>query len=83
MGDFARVCDPASRFDSSSEGSSAECGAEVSKRGSVKIQFGLLFCQTGEIQNAKNYLKKAFETDLNWRVTALDDADLQPIWDSI
>jgi len=35
---FARVCDPASRFDSSSERNSAQCRAEVSKRGGGKIQ---------------------------------------------
>jgi len=35
-------------------------------------------CQLGEIKNAKNYLKEAFEIDSNWRAAALDDPDLQP-----
>jgi hypothetical protein len=80
---LARICDSASRFDSGSEGSSAEGRAEVSKEAAIKYNLACYFCQTGDIQNAKNYLKKAFEIDLNWRVAALDDIDLQPIWDSI
>jgi hypothetical protein len=40
-------------------------------------------CQAGEIQNAKNYLKKAFEIDLNWRVAALEDEDLKLLWQSL
>jgi tetratricopeptide (TPR) repeat protein len=53
------------------------------KEAAIKYNLACYFCQMGEIQNAKNYLKKAIEIDLNWRVTALDDADLQPIWHSI
>jgi len=37
----------------------------------------------GEIENAKNYLKEAFEIDLNWRAAALEDEDLMPLWDSL
>jgi hypothetical protein len=37
----------------------------------------------GDIENAKNYLRKAFEIDLNWRKAALDDEDLRPLWDSL
>jgi tetratricopeptide (TPR) repeat protein len=40
-------------------------------------------CQLGEIKNAKDYLKKAFEIDSNWRATALDDQDLRLVWDSL
>jgi|SRR5882757_1706989 tetratricopeptide (TPR) repeat protein len=53
------------------------------KEAALKYNLACYFCQTEDIQNAKNYLKKAFEIDLNWRVAALEDADLQPIWDSI
>jgi hypothetical protein len=28
-------------------------------------------------------LKEAFEIDLNWRVAALDDPDLQPLWNDL
>jgi hypothetical protein len=37
----------------------------------------------GEIETAKQYLKRTFEIDLNWRVAALDDEDLRPLWDSL
>src|SRR5205823_6844446 len=53
------------------------------KEAVIKYNLACYFCQTGDIKTAKSYLKKAFEIDLNWRVAALEDADLQPIWDSI
>jgi tetratricopeptide (TPR) repeat protein len=53
------------------------------KEPAIKYNLACYFCQIGDIETAKGYLKKAFEIDLNWRVVALDDADLQPIWDSI
>src|SRR6266481_833955 len=53
------------------------------KEPAIKYNLACYFCQTGDIKTAKNYLKKAFEIDLNWRVAALQDTDLQPIWDSI
>jgi Tfp pilus assembly protein PilF len=40
-------------------------------------------CQLGETKSAKDYLKKAFELDLNWRKAALEDEDLKPLWDSL
>lgn len=40
-------------------------------------------CQLGEIENTKDYLKKAFEIDSTWRLQALDDEDLKPVWDSL
>jgi tetratricopeptide (TPR) repeat protein len=49
----------------------------------IKYNLACYFCQTGDIQNAKNYLKKTFEIDLNWRITALEDEDLKPLWDSL
>ena len=83
MDNFVGVCDSASKFDSSSERSSAQCRAEVSKRAGDKIQFGLLFLSDRRHQKAKNYLKKAFEIDLNWRMAALEDEDLKPLWESL
>jgi hypothetical protein len=35
------------------------------------------------METAKDYLKKAFEIDLNWRTAALNDDDLKPLWDSL
>jgi tetratricopeptide (TPR) repeat protein len=41
------------------------------------------YCQLGEMEKAKRYLKEAFEIDLNWRKAALADEDLRPFWDSL
>jgi tetratricopeptide (TPR) repeat protein len=49
----------------------------------IKYDLACYFCQTGNIDSAKNYLKKAFEIDLNWRMTALEDEDLKPLWESL
>jgi len=50
------------------------------KEAIIKYNLACYFCQTEEIENAKNYLKKALEIDSSWRITALDDSDLQPLW---
>src|SRR5438552_8350596 len=57
--------------------------AKFPKEPAVKYNLACYFCQTGDIQNAKYYLKKAFEIDLNWRTAALQDEDLQPLWESL
>jgi len=56
---LARVCDSASRFDSGSERSSAECGVEVSKRGCDKIQFGVLFFSDRRHPKCRTLFKKS------------------------
>jgi predicted Zn-dependent protease len=53
------------------------------KEAVIKYNLACYFCQTGDIQNAKNYLKEAFEIDLNWRVAALEDEDLKLLWESL
>lgn len=53
------------------------------KEPAIKYNLACYFCQTGEIQNAKNYLKKAFEVDSTWRIAALEDEDLKPLWESL
>jgi tetratricopeptide (TPR) repeat protein len=49
----------------------------------IKYNLACYFCQTGDISTAKSYLKKAFEIDLNWRMAALEDEDLKPLWESL
>ena len=49
----------------------------------IKYNLACYCCQLGEIENAKNYLKKVFEVDSTWRLQALDDEDLRPLWDSL
>ena len=38
-------------------------------------------CQLGQIHSAKQYLKQAFRIDSDWRLQALEDEDLKPLWD--
>ena len=38
-------------------------------------------CQSNRIDSAKQYLKQAFRLDSNWRLEALEDEDLKPLWD--
>ena len=38
------------------------------KEAAMKYNLACYFCQTGDIQNAKNYLKEAFVIDFNWRM---------------
>jgi tetratricopeptide (TPR) repeat protein len=53
------------------------------KEAIIKYNLACYLCQMGDIQSAKNYLKKVFEIDLNWRTAALEDEDLRPLWDSL
>ena len=53
------------------------------KEAIIKYNLACYFCQTGEIQNAKNYLKKAFEIDSSWRLQALEDEDLKLLWNDL
>jgi tetratricopeptide (TPR) repeat protein len=49
----------------------------------IKYNLACYECQLGNLESSKNYLKEAFEIDLNWRKAALDDEDLKPLWDSL
>src|SRR6266487_951989 len=51
------------------------------KEAVIKYNLVCYFCQAGDIQNAKKYLKKAFEIDLNLRIAALEDEDLKLLWE--
>ena len=57
--------------------------AKFPNEAAIKYNLACYFCKTGDIQSAKNYLKKAFEIDLNWRIAALEDEDLKVLWDSL
>jgi tetratricopeptide (TPR) repeat protein len=49
----------------------------------IKYNLGCYAAVMGDLQGAKEYLKRCFAIDLEWRVQALEDQDLQPLWDSI
>ena len=53
------------------------------KEAAIKYNLACYFCQTGDVRTAKSYLKKALEIDLNWRLAALEDEDLKPLWESL
>jgi tetratricopeptide (TPR) repeat protein len=49
----------------------------------IKYNLACYFCQTGDAESAKNYLKKTFELDSSWREKAFDDPDLEPLWEAL
>ena len=52
------------------------------KEAAIKYNLACHFLSDGDIQNAKNYLKKAFEIDLNWRIAAFG-RKLRVLWESL
>jgi tetratricopeptide (TPR) repeat protein len=40
-------------------------------------------CQLGDLESAKERLKKAFQTEPGYREVALDDPDLEPLWSEL
>jgi tetratricopeptide (TPR) repeat protein len=40
-------------------------------------------CQLGDLEEAKEALHRAFKLEPQYRVMALDDEDLKPLWDTI
>jgi tetratricopeptide (TPR) repeat protein len=40
-------------------------------------------CQLNDLASAKEYLSRAFQIDKRWRIQALDEEELKPLWDSL
>ena len=57
--------------------------AKFPREAAIPYNLACYYSQRGEIENARRYLRQAFEIDLNWRMAALDDEDLRPLWDSL
>jgi hypothetical protein len=57
--------------------------AKFPKEAAIPYNLACYHCQRREIENAKRYLRQAFEIDPNWRKAALEDEDLKPLWDSL
>jgi tetratricopeptide (TPR) repeat protein len=53
------------------------------KQAVIKYNLACYFCQLGDLESAKKYLKRAFEIDPNWRLQALEDEDLEALWESL
>jgi len=49
----------------------------------IKYNLACYCCQSGDLESAKEYLKRTFESDPNWRLQALEDQDLKPLWNSL
>lgn len=41
---------------------------------------GCYLCQMGEIEKAKDHVGKAIKLDGKFKLLALDDSDLEPLW---
>ena len=52
--------------------------AKFPREAAIPYNLACYYCQLGEMEKAKRYLKEAFEIDLNWRTAALEDEDLRP-----
>ena len=46
----------------------------------VHFNLGCYSCQLGDIEQAKTRVGKAIELDAKFKLLALDDADLKPLW---
>jgi hypothetical protein len=42
--------------------------AKFPREGAIPYNLACYYCQLGEIEKAKRYLKNAFEIDLKWRL---------------
>jgi len=51
------------------------------KQAVIKYNLACYFCQLGDLESVKKYLKRAFEIDPNWRLQALEDEDLEALWE--
>jgi len=57
--------------------------AEVKHPQDANIQFnlGCYACQLGDLKEAKSRVAAAISLDPRFRLAALDDEDLKPLWD--
>jgi tetratricopeptide (TPR) repeat protein len=53
------------------------------REGIIYYNLACYDCRLDRIDSAKQYLRKAFRIDPNWRSQALDDEDLKPLWDYV
>ena len=49
----------------------------------TNYNLGCYACQLGDIQQAKERVRRAIELDAKFKLLALDDADLEPLWGKI
>ena len=49
----------------------------------TNYNLGCYACQLGDMDNAKRFVGDAIKLDSKYKLMALDDADLEPLWDSL
>ena len=49
----------------------------------IPFNLACYYCQLGDLETAKDHLSRAFEIDSNWRMAALEDRDLEPLWSTL
>ena len=57
--------------------------AKFPREAAIPYNLACYYCQLGEMKTRQTLSKKAFEIDLDWRMAALEDEDLRPLWDSL
>src|SRR5260370_30589278 len=60
-----------------------EAEQKFPKEAIIKYNLACYFCQLGNLESAREYLKRTFEINPNWRLQALEDEDLKPLWVSL
>jgi tetratricopeptide (TPR) repeat protein len=60
-----------------------ESVAKFQKEAVIFFNLACYECQLQRLDSAKDYLKRAFDIDSSWRITALEDQDLKPLWESL
>lgn len=59
-------------------------GAELHPAdGRIRFNLACYEAQLGDLDRAKEYLKAAIEIDPRFKMLALDDSDLEPLWNSL
>ena len=48
----------------------------------TNYNLGCYACQLGDMDNAKKFVGDAIKLDSKYKLMALDDEDLEPLWDS-
>ena len=57
--------------------------AKFPREAAIPYNLACYYCQLKELEKAKRYLKKAFDIDSSWKIAALDDPDLHPLWNDL
>lgn len=53
------------------------------QNGGVQFNFACYQAQLGNIESAKQHLARAIRKDATFRAMALDDSDLEPLWEHL